>query len=55
MLNPLFLWFLPLALVPIALHLITLYRLRTLELPTYRFLMDSYIQQRRRSSCWSFS
>jgi hypothetical protein len=48
MLNPLLLWFLPLALVPIALHLITLYRLRTVDLSTFRFLMDSYIQQRRR-------
>ncbi len=54
MLNPLFLWFLPLALVPIALHLITLYRLRTLELPTYRFLMDSYIQQRRKIKLLEF-
>ncbi len=48
MLNPLFLWFLPLAAVPIILHLITLYRLRTVELSTFRFLMDSYIQQRRK-------
>ncbi len=48
MLNPLLLWFLPLALIPIALHLITLHRLRTVELSTFRFLMDSYVQQRRR-------
>ncbi|MBI1367718.1 MAG: VWA domain-containing protein [Planctomycetes bacterium] len=48
MINPLLLWFLPVALVPIALHLITLYRLRTVELSTYRFLMESYVQQRRR-------
>lgn len=48
MLNPLLLLFLPLALVPIALHLITLYRTRTVELSTYRFLMDSYVRQRQR-------
>src|SRR5262245_6390184 len=54
MLNPLFLWFLPLAAVPILLHLITLYRLRTLELPTYRLLMDSYIQQRRKIKLLEF-
>ncbi|MEX2672789.1 MAG: BatA domain-containing protein [Phycisphaeraceae bacterium] len=48
MLNPLLLWFLPLALVPIVLHLITLYRVRTVELSTFRFLMESYLHQRRR-------
>ena len=48
MINPLLLWFLPLAMVPILLHLITLYRLRTVELSTFRFLMESYVQQRRR-------
>jgi Aerotolerance regulator N-terminal/von Willebrand factor type A domain len=48
MLHPLLLWFLPLAAVPLVLHLITLYRLRTVELSTFRFLMESYIQQRRR-------
>ena len=42
------LWFLPLAAIPIVLHLLTLHRLRTVELPTFRFLFDSYIQQRRR-------
>src|SRR5262245_24201705 len=42
------LWFLPLAALPIILHLLTLHRLRTVELPTFRFLFDSYIQQRRR-------
>src|SRR6266576_6152037 len=42
------LWFLPLALLPILLHLLTLYRLRTVELSTFRFLFDSYVQQRRR-------
>ena len=54
MLNPLLLWFLPLALVPVLLHLVTLYRLRTVELSTFRFLMDSYTRQRRqigRASC----
>src|SRR5580704_5672210 len=48
MLHPFLLWFLPLAAVPLVLHLITLYRLRTVELSTFRFLMESYIQQRRR-------
>src|SRR6202042_210944 len=41
-------WLLPLALLPILLHLLTLHRLRTVELPTFRFLFDSYVQQRRR-------
>ncbi len=35
------------AVVPILLHLLTLHRLRTVELSTYRFLFDSYVQQRR--------
>ena len=34
-------------LTPILLHLLTLHRLRTVELSTYRFLFDSYVQQRR--------
>jgi hypothetical protein len=38
-----------LPLIPIALHLLTLQRLRTIELSTYRFLFDSYVQQRRRT------
>jgi hypothetical protein len=42
------LWLLPLAAVPILLHLLTLHRLRTVELPTFRFLFDTYVQQRRR-------
>lgn len=54
MLNPLLLWFLPLAVVPILLHLITLYRLKTVELSTFRFLMDSYIQQRRKIKLLEF-
>lgn len=36
-----------LAVVPVLLHLLTLHRLRTVELSTYRFLFDSYVQQRR--------
>ncbi len=48
MLHPFLLLFLPLAAVPLLLHLLTLYRLRTVELSTFRFLMDSYVQQRRR-------
>jgi len=54
MINPSLLWFLPLALVPILLHLITLHRLRTVELSTFRFLMDSYVQQRRRTRLLEF-
>ncbi|MBQ18391.1 MAG: hypothetical protein CMJ65_14835 [Planctomycetaceae bacterium] len=46
--NPLLLWFLPLALIPVLLHLLTLHRLKTVELSTFRFLFDSYVQQRRR-------
>jgi len=42
------LYFLPLAAVPIVLHLLTLHRLRTVELSTFRFLFDSYVQQRRK-------
>ncbi len=48
MLNPYLLLFLPLIAVPILLHLITLRRLQTVELSTFRFLMDSYAQQRRK-------
>ncbi len=44
----LLLYFLPLALIPILLHLLTLHRLKTVELSTFRFLFDSYVQQRRR-------
>lgn len=46
--NPLLLWFLPLAMIPVLLHLLTLHRLKTVELSTFRFLFDSYVQQRRR-------
>jgi len=41
-------YFLPLAAIPIILHLLTLHRLKTVELSTFRFLFDSYVQQRRR-------
>jgi hypothetical protein len=44
----LLLWTLPLAAIPILLHLLTLHRLKTVELSTFRFLFDSYVQQRRR-------
>jgi len=54
MVNPQLLWFLPLALVPILLHLITLHSMRTIELSTFRFLMDSYVQQRRRARLLEF-
>jgi hypothetical protein len=46
-LHPALLWLVPLAAIPIILHLLTLHRLKTVELSTYRFLFDSYIQQRR--------
>jgi hypothetical protein len=48
MLNPLLLWFLPLAALPVLLHLLNLHNLRDVELPTYRFLMEGYVRQRRR-------
>src|SRR3954454_2097550 len=47
-LHPALLWLLPLAAIPLLLHLLTLHRLKTVELPTFRFLFDSYVQQRRR-------
>ena len=47
-LHPALLGFLFLAPIPIVLHLLTLHRLKTVELSTFRFLFDSYIQQRRR-------
>src|SRR5436190_6430214 len=46
--SSLFWWFVPLAAIPLVLHLLTLHRLRTVELSTFRFLFDSYVQQRRR-------
>ena len=47
MLNAGLLYLLPLAAIPVVLHLLTLHRLRTVELSTYRFLFDTYVQQRR--------
>src|SRR5262249_52402241 len=47
-LHPALLWLLPLAVIPVLLHLLTLHRLKTVELSTFRFLFDSYVQQRRR-------
>lgn len=41
-------YFLPLVAIPILLHLLTLHRVKTVELSTFRFLFDSYVQQRRR-------
>src|SRR5438552_2519901 len=46
--HPALLWLLPLAAIPILLHLLTLHRLKTVELSTFRFLFDVYVQQRRR-------
>src|SRR5262245_10385321 len=48
LLHPALLWFLPLAAIPIVLHLLTLHRLRTVELSTFRLLFDSHVQQRPR-------
>src|SRR3954463_5126270 len=49
LLHPSLFWFfVPLAALPLLLHLLTLHRLRTVELSTFRFLFDSYVQQRRR-------
>lgn len=44
----LFAWCIPLAAIPIVLHLLTLHRLKTVELSTFRFLFDTYVQQRRK-------
>ncbi|MEX1228775.1 MAG: vWA domain-containing protein [Planctomycetaceae bacterium] len=41
-------WFLPILAIPLVLHLLTLHRLKTVELSTFRFLFDSYVQQRRK-------
>src|SRR5437588_9818116 len=48
-LHPALLLLLPLAAIPVLLHLLTLHRLKTVELSTFRFLFDSYVQQRRRT------
>ena len=47
-LHPALLWFLPLAAIPLVLHPLALQPLKTVESRTFRFLFDSYIQQRRR-------
>jgi hypothetical protein len=47
-LHPALLYLLPLAAIPVVLHLLMLHRLKTVELSTFRFLFDSYVQQRRR-------
>ena len=47
-LNPTLLALLPLAAIPIILHLITTRRLKTTELSTFRFLFDSYRRQQTR-------
>src|SRR5436190_16884220 len=47
-LHPALLVLLPLAAIPVLLHLLTLHRLKTVELSTFRFLFDSYVQQRRK-------
>lgn len=43
-----FAWCIPLVAIPILLHLLTLHRLRTVDLSTFRFLFDTYVQQRRK-------
>ena len=42
------LFLLPLAAVPVILHLLSLHRLKTVEISTFRFLFDSFVQQRRK-------
>ena len=44
----LFAWCVPLVAIPIVLHLLTLHRLKTVDLSTFRFLFDTYVQQRRK-------
>jgi hypothetical protein len=44
----LFAWCIPLVAIPIVLHLLTLHRLKTVDLSTFRFLFDTYVQQRRK-------
>ena len=46
--QPSLLLLLTLVAIPIVLHLLTLFRVRTVELSTYRFLFDQYVPQRRR-------
>jgi len=47
-LNPWLLLTLPVAVIPLLLHLWMSRRVRVVELSTFRFLFDSYVQQRRR-------
>jgi hypothetical protein len=42
------LFLLPLAAVPVILHLLSLRRVKTVELSTFRFLFDSFVEQRRK-------
>ena len=42
------LFLLPLAAVPVILHLLSLHRLKIVEISTFRFLFDSFVQQRRK-------
>ena len=42
------LFLVPLAAVPVILHLFSLRRLKTVEISTFRFLFDSFVQQRRK-------
>ncbi len=39
---------LPIAAIPIIIHLFSLRRTKSIELSTFRFLFDTYLQQRRR-------
>src|SRR5215207_4656495 len=43
-----------LPLIPVALHLFARQRLQTIELPTFRFLVESYVRQRRRTRLHEF-
>jgi hypothetical protein len=54
MLNAYLLWFLPLVALPVLLHLLSLRRIKTVDLSTYRFLMEGYVQQRRRVKLLEF-
>ena len=44
------LFLLPLAAVPVILHLLSLHRLKIVEISTFRFLFDSFVQQRRKGA-----
>src|SRR4051794_36893201 len=48
LLNPALLPLLGLAAIPVVLHLFSLRRLPTIDLSTFRFLFDTYVQQRRK-------